>query len=239
MNNRTVVCAVLICAAGAAAAVAADKPTEFSLGLSYLATTGNSESKTAGLDLDYKRTFAPWGLEVIGGYLRADSNGEETASRSFLGVRGDRALGERWKVFVGVNWLRDTFAGLDNRYVLGAGVTYGAVKTDTQELSFDLGVAWNSEDLTTGASNDYLSGLAGMAYTWTISPTSKLTEKLSFLPSFEDSQDWRLASETAVEAAISAKLALKLGFQYLYDNLPVPGFEKTDTKTAISLVVKL
>jgi putative salt-induced outer membrane protein YdiY len=46
-------------------------------------------------------------------------------------------------------------------------------------------------------------------------------------------------SDTALEAAISAKLAMKLGFQYLYDNVPVAGFEKTDTKSTVSLVVKL
>ncbi len=239
MRNRAVICVLISIFGGVVAVRAEDKPTEFSLGLSYLATTGNSESRSGGLDLSYKRTFDPWGLEVVGSYLRADSNGEETTNRTFLGIRGTRALSERWQAFVGVSWLRDTFAGLDNRYVLSAGATYQAVKTDSQELAFDFGVAWNSEDLVSGASNDYMSGLAGLAYTWTISPTAKFTEHMLFVPSFEDSNDWRLASDTALEAAISARLALRLSFQYQYDNVPVPGFEKTDTKTAASLVIKL
>jgi putative salt-induced outer membrane protein len=237
---RKVICAALsLTLAGAIVARADEKPMEFSLGLSYLATTGNTDSKTGGIDLDYKRTFDPWGLEVTASYLRADTDGTETANRTLVGIRGDRAFSERFKAFATANWLRDSFAGLDNRYVVGAGISYTAVKSERHELSFDLGVAWNSDHLVDGTSTDYMSGVAGLNYTWAISPNSKLTEKLVFIPSFEDSNDWRVASDTALESAISSKLALKVGYQYLFDNVPVPGFKKTDTRTAVSLVVKL
>ena len=239
MRDRIVTSVLIFIVAGAAAARADEKPTEFSLGLSYLATSGNTDSKTGGLDVSYKRSFDPWGLEATASYLRAESNGTETANHAAVAVRGTRTISERWSGFVGASWLRDTYAGLDSRYVLSAGVTFKAMKTEFQALSFDLGAAWNADNLVVGGSDHYASGLAGMAYTWTISPTSKFTENLLFVPSFKDSQDWRVASDTGLEAAISAKLALKLSYEYLYDNVPVPGFRKTDTKTAVSLVVKL
>ena len=83
------------------------------------------------------------------------------------------------------------------------------------------------------------SGVAGLAYGWKVSENAKLSERLAFVPSFEESDDWRVSSETALEAAVSAKLAVKLGFVYLYDNVPVAGFRKTDTKSSASLVIKL
>jgi putative salt-induced outer membrane protein len=239
MKKRLASILPLLTVALVATAQAEDKPTEFSLGLSYLATSGNSSSTTGGLDLSYKHTFDPWSIAVTGSYLRAESSGTETANRMGLGIRGDRTLSDRWKVFVEGSWLRDTFAGIDARYLLGAGVSYQAVKTDLQDLSFDLGVGWTSDHPVDAGTDSYASGLLGLSYTLKISPTAKLTEKLLWVPDLQDSQNWRVASDTGLESAIAAKLALKLDFQYLFDNVPVPGFKKTDTKTAVSLVVRL
>jgi putative salt-induced outer membrane protein len=233
----TVAMLMLVGAAGLAAAE--DRPWEFSLGLSYLATSGNTDTRTGGLDLSYKHKFDPWGLEVAGSYLKAEADGIESANRTFLGARGTRSLGEKWGLFVGASMLQDEFAGLDSRTLVDAGMTFKAVASEQHSLTFDFGAAWTSEDYVDGGSNEYVSGIAGLAYEWTISASAKLTERLIFMPSFEESDDWRTASDTALEAAISAKLAMKLGFQYLYDNVPVAGFEKTDTKSTVSLVVKL
>jgi putative salt-induced outer membrane protein len=231
--------ALSLLAGAAGVAAAEDRPWEFSLGLSYLATSGNTDTRTGGLDLSYKHKFDPWGLEVAGSYLKAEADGIESANRTFLGVRGTRSLGEKWGLFVGASMLQDEFAGLDSRTLVDAGMTYKAVASEQHSLTFDFGAAWTSEDYVDGGSNEYVSGIAGLAYEWKISATAKLTERLVFMPSFEESDDWRTASDTALEAAISGSLAMKLGFQYLYDNVPVAGFEKTDTKSTVSLVVKL
>jgi putative salt-induced outer membrane protein len=237
-TTRLIVVLLLLCSVASMAA-AEERPWEFSLGLSYLATSGNTDTKTGGLDLSYKHNFDPWGLEVAGSYLKAEADGIESANRTFLGVRGTRALGEKWGLFVGASMLQDEFAGLDSRTLVDAGVTYKAIASEQHSLAFDLGAAWTSEDYVDGGSNEYVSGLAGLTYEWKVSASAKLTERLLFMPSFEESDDWRTVSDTSLEAAISAKLAVKLGFQYLYDNVPVAGFEKTDTKSTVSLVVKL
>ena len=132
--------------------------------------------------------------------------------------------------------LQDEFR-IDSRAVVDAGVTYKAVASEQHTLSFDLGAAWNSEeDYVGGGSQEYVSGLAGLAY------------KVEDQRPREAASGWcscrlrgvgRTGVSEALEAAISAKLAMKLGFQYLYDNVPVAGFEKTDTKSTVSLVVEL
>ena len=110
---------------------------------------------------------------------------------------------------------------------------------DTTDDQWSAELKKSFEDYVSGGSTDYMSGLAGLAYTRKLSATASLSEKLAFVPSFEETDVWRLSSDLALEAAVSAKLAVKLGFLYLYDNVPVAGFKKADTKSSVSLVVKL
>ena len=161
------------------------------------------------------------------------------AKKLFAGVRGTRTLAERWKAFAGASGLQDRFAGFDPRWVVEAGLSYDAVKTATQELSFDAGAAWNHEKRTTGESKSYTSGLAGLRYAYVMSPTAKLTEKLAFFPSLEAGKNWRVESDTALQASLTSGLALKLSYGFRFQNEPVPGFRSTDTITNLSLVLNL
>jgi putative salt-induced outer membrane protein len=221
----------------ATAVFAEEPPPKLTLGLAYVATSGNSDSSTGGLDVTYKDAFDAWGLELAGGYLRAEQDGDLTAERLFAGVRGTRSISERWQAFAGASYLKDKFAGLDPRYVVEAGATYTMLLGVPHELSFDLGAAWNSDELVDGTSDSYVSGLAALRYAWTISDTAKLTERLAFFPSLEDTDDFRIESDLAIQAAVAKHVALKFGYNVRYDNQPVPGFSETDTVTSISLVL--
>ena len=236
MVRRTFVAAA-VAALVANAVLAEEPPPKFTLGLAYLATSGNSDSSTGGLDVKYKDAFGAWGLELTGGYLRAEQDGDLTAERLFAGIRGTRSLSERWQAFAGANYLQDKFAGLDARYVVEAGATYTMLKGVPHELVFDLGAAWNSDVLVDGTSESYVSGLAALRYAWTISDSAKLTERLAFFPNFEDTDDYRIESDLAIQAAVAKHLALKFGYGVRYDNQPVPGFSETDTVTSVSLVL--
>lgn len=225
---------LLLCATVASAE---DQPTKLSLGLSYLATSGNASSKTGGLDLLYKQKFDPWGIEVTAGYLRAEQNGTVTAKKLFGAVRGTRSLGADLDLFLSGSYLQDQFAGLDPRLLVAGGVTYTFLKGPEHELAFDAGLTWTRDELVGDGSTSYAGALAAARYGWNISKTAKLTESLSFFPSFEKGSDWRVESQTGLQAAISTAVALKLGYGFRYANRPVAGFGKTDTQTSVSLVI--
>jgi putative salt-induced outer membrane protein len=209
-----------------------------SLGFSYLATSGNSDSQTLGLATTWARQPTPWGVELQATAARAETEGEKTAERLYGAVRGKRALGERLELFTGLSYERDPFAGFDSRALAEVGGIWKLWRGPVHLLDFDLGVTWTREEPTSGASFDYPGALAGAAYTWVISPTSSFRERLVFLPNLEDSDDWRLRAETALDAALASAWALRLGFLATRDNRPTPGFEKDDTATSISLVWK-
>jgi putative salt-induced outer membrane protein len=237
MRPKTWIAGLTATLAGVAFVHAAEPPTKLSLGLSYLATSGNSSSQTAGLDFLFKHAFDPWGLEVSANFLRADQEGRLTAKKLAVGVRGTRALDADLDLFVMGSYLQDPFAGLDPRLLAAGGITYKFLKGPEHELAFDVGLTWTKDDLVGDGSNSYAGALASARYGWNISKTAKLTEDLSFFPSFKDTSNWRVESKTGVQASLSAATALKLTYGARYANRPVAGFGKTDTQTAVSLVI--
>ncbi len=237
MSLRTITVALALAALAAAPARAEDKPNKFSLGLSYLATSGNSSSQTGGVDLLFKRTFDPWGFEAAANYLRAEQNGVETAKKLFLGLRGTHNLGDNLALFLAGSYLQDRFAGLDPRLLVEGGIVYKLLKGPEHELAFDLGLTWTKDDLVGGGSNSYAGAVGAAHYAWNITKTARFTEVLSFFPSFKDTSDWRIESITGLQASITETTALKLTYNYRYANRPVTGFGSTDTQTAVSLVI--
>ena len=237
MRMRNTVVTLTLALLASRVAWAEEPPDKLSLGLSYLATSGNSSSQTAGVDLAYKHRFDPWGIEAFANFLRAEQTGTLTAKKLFLGVRGTRALTAELGLFLEGSYLQDQFAGLDPRLLVAGGATYKLLKGPVHELAFDAGLTWTRDELVDDGSRSYAGALAAARYVWNISKTAKFTENLSFFPSFEQGSDWRIESQTGLQAAISTSVALKLTYGFRYANRPVSGFGKTDTQTAVSLVV--
>ncbi len=237
MRRPATLFALTLALLGVPLAQAEERPTKLSLGLSYLATSGNSSSQTGGFDLVFKQSFDPWGLEVDANFLRAEQNGKLTAKKLFTGLRGTRALDADFDLFLAGSYLQDQFAGLDPRLLVAAGVTYKFLKGPEHELAFDLGLTWTKDDLVGDGSKSYAGALATAKYGWNISKTSKLTETLSFYPSLKERSDWRIESATGLQASVSSAIAVKLSYNLRYANQPVAGFRKTDTQSAASLVI--
>jgi putative salt-induced outer membrane protein len=241
MKKSAVVCALtLLLAVPVLGAEEPPKPPwSGSLGLSFLSTTGNSQTQSLGFDLGVKRIPDPWGLEIVGKYLRSSKGGSTDAERSFLGLRGTRSLSKRWSVFAGISGERDTFAGFDLRAVVEGGATYKFLTGPVHELAFDGGLTWTRENRVAGEDRSFLGGLLGLDYQWKLSETAAFTEKLRWYPDFDQTSNWRIASESALKASLTGPLALRLGYEFRYSNTPVPGFHKTDTATTVSLVASL
>lgn len=210
------------------------------IGLSYVATTGNTETTTFGSDVDVERRPDPWGVEIFANYDRAEDSDEVQSERTFGGARLKRAFGERWEVFGEATGEKDEFAGFDLRAVLAAGGTYHALVGPRHQLDFDLGLTWTDEDrLEPEDDLSYFGALVGLDYEWAISERSSFDQRLTWFPSFETSSDWRLESVTSLEASLTDRFALRAGYEVRFENEPVGDHDDTDTTTRVSLVVSL
>jgi len=219
-------------------ASAPDKLWDSSAGLSFLSTSGNSETETFGLDFKAIRKPTPWGLEFTGSFNRAESNSTLTAERYFGGLRGTRELSEKWTLFAGLSGEKDEFAGFDLRSIVEAGATYKAVDSAKYFLSFDGALSYTDEDrLEPVPDESFMSGLAAMHFIWKFSPTASLSQDLSYFPNFDTSSDWRAESVTALQAAMTDSLAVRLSYEMRYRNEPIGDADDLDTTTKASLVL--
>ncbi len=209
------------------------------LGLSYLATTGNSDSESLGAKAAYAGEWGLWGLTAGLAALRAEADDAKVAENVAGFVRGSRDLTERLALTAGLSGLQDEFAGIDLRSVLDVALRWSIVETELWGLGVLAGPSWTYEDPVAGDSDSFLGAIAQLDGHWTPTPSSKLGARLTYLPNFDVSDDYRMEGELGVQAALSSRFSLALGYLWLYDNVPVPGFEKTDTRTTLSLVAHL
>jgi len=209
-----------------------------SLGLSFVSTSGNTDTTTGGLEFLLDRKPEPWGLAFVARGNRAEQDGETTAENYLVAARVLRTLSERWEGYGGLQYSRDPFAGLDGRLVASVGATYLAVESAKHKLSFDMGLAYTSEDRVPPEPDvSFPGGEFGLIWEWKLSENAKLTERFMYYPNFDDSADWRVASLTGLESAINSWLALKLSFDLRYRNEPISEeYESTDTTTTASVV---
>jgi len=217
-----------------------------SLGLSYVGTSGNTDTSSLGLDFKTTRKPTPWGLDLAASFTRADDSGVTTAEQYYVGGRGIRALNDRWSIFAGLAWARDPFTGFDNRWLAEGGAELVAVKSEKHRLAFDAGLSWNSEDQIFfdevameeyTETIDWFGGVLGLTWDWAISKNASLSQRLLYHPNFDDTSDWRVGSDTAVTASLTKLLALKFSYLVRHRNKPIGDNEKTDTTTKASVVL--
>jgi putative salt-induced outer membrane protein len=206
--------------------------------LSFVQTGGNTSTQTLGFAAEGEYRPAPWSLKLNLAFVRAETD-EEVKAKSFLaGLRGTRKIADPLEVYAEAGYLKNTFAGIDNRFSLGGGVLWTFVKTPQHLLKGDVGLAWVRELRVTGDNLSFLAGKLGGSYKFTLSKTAEFTDDAAFLFDFSDSGDWRFNNVAAVSASMTTVFSLKASHTLAYIRKPAPGFGRTDTITAAAIVAK-
>ncbi len=205
---------------------------------SFVSTTGNTDVQTigAGAEVDYKKDI--WDGLAKGAFVQGKTDGDTTARTIAAGVRLGRHFTPRFELFAQGDYFKNEFAGIAHRISGAGGAAYSVVKTPVQELKLEAGVGYTKESRLVGGDRSFASGLAGILYKVKLSATTDLSEDFSYVESFKDSSDWRVANVFSISVAINKLFSLKASHTLAYLNEPVPGFGKTDTITSVALVAK-
>lgn len=246
--------------------------------VSLVVTAGNTQSNTFGVKNRLERIFPAARLAFEAGGLRVESgttertaigvpgefdviettDTETKAENYFAALRYDRKLSGRSYAYGSGGWVRNRFAGIDDRWTGAAGLGWKLIETERTAFQVDLAATVTSEQPVVGESSSF----GGLRFTWDVShaltETTKLTSALTVDENLSDSEDLRADFDNAVAVDISGVLALKTGVKLLFDNQPalediqllaVPGgpstgtvavpLDKLDTQFTVALIVKM
>lgn len=207
---------------------AQDKPTTFTTDLGFVNAAGNTSVTSFNLGEVLTHVRGAWKLEQRFAALYGRTDGEKSAEQFRAGLRGDYAVSERVGFYGLAGWDRNEFAGISRRFEEGAGLAVKAVAEARTTLDVEAGLGATQQRSTAGLSTSFLSGRAAARLKQMLAETAYLQQAVEFLPNFEEGDDYRILSETSLVAPLSAAIALKASYVIRFDNLPEPGFKKTD-----------
>lgn len=210
--------------------------------LSYVLTSGNSDTTTLGFKNKLWRQWSAALFTLNAAGLRAESTTVTrsvdpgpppaivetetealTAEAYLLNGRYERNITARFNWYVGAGWERNTFAGFENRYSAGLGV--GNVWHNTEDLMFRTGYGLTftkQEDVTVNP--DFDDTFLGLQLTYDyrnkLGANTIFTSTLILDENLDDTSDWRANMVNAVAVSMSSRLALKVGLTWLYDHSP-------------------
>ena len=206
--------------------------------LSFVSTSGNSDTQTLGAGLEVAYQPLPWSFAFKGAFIRNESDGEEKANSFAAMLRGGRAFSPRFEACARADYLKDRVAGIESRWSGEGGIAYALFPAPPHKLKFEGAVGYVTERRVNAPDHDFPSARVGAIYEWRISKSAVYAEELSFIDDLDRTSDWRIVNTGSLTADVSSVLALKLSFGILYSNEPVPGFKKRDTTTSAAVVAK-
>ncbi len=247
--------------------------------LSLVLTAGNSESSSFGLRNTLARLFESSSLTFDIGGIRVESGSisrtavgtdqsdftvseetdrETTAENYFAQLRYDRQLSERTYVYTSGGWVRNRFAGVNNRLTGAAGFGINLIKNDQGSFDVDLGFTVSREEPLIGESVSFGGLRLGYGYTRQVTESTAFASSLVVDENLSDTDDLRADFDNSIAVSISDAFALKTGLKILYDKQPslesiglfdAPGgtqigsvltpLDKVDTQVTVSLVVSM
>lgn len=212
--------------------------------LSYVAVGGNATSQSLGFSNDYKYAwskasiaFSLGGVRVAATTVDRTALGPDLASAAvtetrttktstesyFANLRYDHHLSDRLEWFGAGGWERNIPAGLKARYTGIAGLGHWWVKEDRTKVFTDAGAGYTKETpvlSTAGTDNAFATFRFGAKVEQKLFDASVFTSELAVSDSFKDSQNYLAVWRSAFTTNLSARLALKVGYDVTYKNKP-------------------
>lgn len=206
------------------------KPLAATASVSFVDAAGNTDVTTLSGDqrLEYAPTGSGWTLSEFVALVYGRTDGVTSANSLKLGGRADRALTDRLSAFGGGSFERNRFAGIARRFEEIAGLAYRIVRQPRDQLSAELGVSFNQQRSIGGTDDAFVAGRAAGTYRHLFTEHAWVQQLVEFLPNLETAADRRINAETSLVAPLSERFAVKVAYTIRFDNLPEPGFVKTD-----------
>jgi putative salt-induced outer membrane protein len=202
-----------------------------------LANTGNSEATSLGIGGDMTYRPNPWVYTAKTAFAQNEDK-DGLSARFFGGLfRAARTINPRLAAYSQYDYLRDLFAGIEQRHTVEGGLSYLLVDSAPHRLRLDGAIGYQKEMRLARSDFDSPVAIVGPGYRWVISPTSAFADEARFTLAFADAGAWKFDNTASLTAALTSVFSLKVSNIIRYAHDPVPGFKQTDTITSVALVM--
>jgi putative salt-induced outer membrane protein len=202
--------------------------TSFSGDLGFVSASGNTRLTTLNVGEKLIHTDERWTLSQLGTYIYGETKGVETANQLRFAGRADYVLHPRLAVFAGASFERNRFAGFDSRTDEVAGLSWKALTEAHDSLSLDAGGVLTQESDVDGTHKDFPSARVAGAYKHSFSKTTYFQQLGEYLRSLDGGGGYRVNTETAIVAPLSAHIGIKVGYVVRFNSKPPTNFGTTD-----------
>lgn len=221
------------------AIVALRRKWGFEAAVDVAGKTGNSEQ--LGTAFSFRATLKGPDdtLQLYTGYDRQVQDGVKSADQFKAGIDYQDNFSGKTSWYVRDEGGFDRIKDIDLYNVAAVGMGYDFVKKPKQLVTGRAGVAYRYENYGNPAHED-LSTLGldlGLNIEWEFT-NSKLVDRMSYVPSFDDFSNYRFTNEFFYEVPLADPAwKLRLGVANDYTSKPSPGLEPMDTSYFTRLVL--
>jgi len=198
----------------------APPPSEFNADLGFVSVSGNTSVTTLSLGEKWIRRIARWEFKQDVAAVYGKTDGTETSNLWRASVRGDYGFGAKLALYGRTAFDRNKFAGVTSRFAEGLGLVAKVAATDIDQLNVEGGFELTQQDNLDGTSDSFSSLRAASTWKHKLSANAYFFQGIEWLPNLDESEDYRINSETSIVAPLSSRVAMKVSYQLRFDNLP-------------------
>jgi putative salt-induced outer membrane protein len=223
---------IACCVAAATGTLGAQAPESWkstgTVDFGFVSATGNTDVTTITVG---EKVTGTRGLVTLSQFLThvyGKTKGVESANQLRVGGRVERTLGKLFGGFVGAQFERNAYAGFNSRLEELIGIQWKPINDSSNVLMFDGGALFTQQKNTDLTSDNSPSARGAVLYRHNFKPTTYFSQAVEYVPNLEESGVYRLNTETALVAPISARLGIKVSYVLRYNSRPPENFGTTD-----------
>lgn len=200
--------------------------------LGYLATDGNTDSENVNAAFNLVYALEVWAHEFDLMAVSAKNAGQTTAKSSSFAYDARRELGELGYLVAALDWKQDRFSSYDQTESESVGYGRHLIAAEGHTLNLEGGFGARQNRLRDGTEEDDAIVRAALDYRWTVNEATSFNQDLVVE---SGSSNTSVESVSELRARLFENLALVLSYRIRNNSDVLPGTEKADRFTAISL----
>ena len=209
-----------------------ESPWSGNVKLGYLAVSGNTESESLNSSFELNYIKELWEHQFKAAAIYSTEGDVTTAEAYDAGWKSARNLTDHDFVFGRLDWRKDRFGSITEQFSQSVGYGRRLIDLEKHTLNGEVGVGARQSDLADGTDESDTIYTGRLTYAWQISETASFGQSLLVE---SGSSNTFTESVTDLRARLIGGLALVASYTVRRNSDVLPGTEKTDTRTAISL----